>query len=610
MPRNFFGGMLSGAAAEAAGGWRVESAGGEAFLHGDAPGCRLFTWDSLAVLVRGCARTAGRAGSRDAESVAEALRCNYLERGELAVDGLEGSFAVALIDGAARRVLLYRNLVGAGFTYYHAGPDGLRFGGNLAELVEASGVAPRPNRDVLPLFFLYRFTPGPDTLFDGFRRLLPGEQLCWDERGLTLTQRHTFADLCEPAPATWEAAGGRVQATLEAILSDCAALQPAAANLLSGGVDSSYIQAVWNRVAPPDDAPPPSFSVSVDHPRTWLDSDYAMTAAQAIGSAHTLVPADEPYAGYLLETLAATGEPPNHVQTAYFPRLARAMAGQGAPAGLCGEGADSLFGLGPGDEIHEAALARRWLPGRGTRAAAAAACGAAGLRRTAGVFALANRIDDFTDLQHPVNRVASFADWDATAAAFGAEAVAAAAASRRALLDRLAVPPTPLDRLHGAGFLGEAADSASLWTTLFNHAGMDLFCPFLDSRMLRLALNLPPAVRYPFRRPKELLKRALERLAPPGLARRPKLGFGQPIFEWLAPGGQLRPLVERIGRHDFLRPEGLQRAMTQPSWFLYSLLCYDLWHKLFIERSLPRSEFAAALADRPAVPGVQTHEGQ
>ena len=585
MDTTFLGGVLNRPLADApTDGW----AAGGAFLRADAPGCRLFTWGSLAVLLRGYARTPGRDGPPDAESTAEALRCCYLERGELAVDGLEGSFTVALIDGAARRVLLYRNLVGSGFTYYHAGPDGFRFAGNLADLVEASPAPRRPNRAVLPLFFLYRFTPGRDTLFEGFQRLLPGEQIAWDERGLTRTQRHTFADLHESPPADMNDAVERVRGTMETILADCAALRPAAANLLSGGVDSSYIHAIWNRVVPADDAPPPSFSVCVDHPRTWLDADYAVTAARALGAGHTLIPADGPYADYLVETLSATGEPPNHVQTAYFLGLARAMTARGASAGLCGEGADSLFGVGPASALHEADFARRWVPGRTLRVAAAAVCGGLGWGRLAGVFRLAERLNDFTDLEHPVNRVASFADWEATRDAFGEAAVAEAAASRRALLDRLAVPAAPLDRLHGAGFLGEAVDSASLWTTLFHHAGADLFCPFLDSRMLRLALSLPPAVRYPFRRPKELLKRALERVAPPGLARRRKLGFGQPIFEWLAPGGQLRPLVERIGPHDFLRPEALERAKGRPDWFLYSLLCYDVWHKLFIERSLPR----------------------
>jgi hypothetical protein len=74
------------------------------------------------------------------------------------------------------------------------------------------------------------------------------------------------------------------------------------------------------------------------------------------------------------------------------------------------------------------------------------------------------------------------------------------------------------------------------------------------------------------------------------MARRPKLGFGQPIFEWLAPRGQLRPLAEGLARYEFVEPGALDRALRQPNWFLYSLLCYDQWHRLFIEgRPLARA---------------------
>ena len=69
------------------------------------------------------------------------------------------------------------------------------------------------------------------------------------------------------------------------------------------------------------------------------------------------MPADGPYAGYLLDALAATGEPLNHVQSAYFGHLARAMTADGVPAGLCGEGADSLFGLGLANQLHNAGAA-------------------------------------------------------------------------------------------------------------------------------------------------------------------------------------------------------------------------------------------------------------
>jgi hypothetical protein len=98
---------------------------------------------------------------------------------------------------------------------------------------------------------------------------------------------------------------------------------------------------------------------------------------------------------------------------------------------------------------------------------------------------------------------------------------------------------------------------------------------------------LKPGQRFPFRRPKALLKKSLERHGFAELAYRRKKSFGQPIFEWLAPGGPLAPLVERIDRYPFLDAATLRELRAKPTWFLYSLLCYDLWHKRFVRRLQP-----------------------
>jgi asparagine synthase (glutamine-hydrolysing) len=559
----------------------------ELFLRGDAVTGRLFRWDDLAIFLRGYARPAGSSAALDVERVAEEIRCHYLEHGTLAVDDLEGSFTLALLDSQAERVILYRNLIGAGMTYYHPSCDGLLFGGNLTEVLSLADREPGPNRDVLPAYFLFRCVPGRETLFRDVYRLLPGEQVSWDRRGLTRQQRHTLGALRGEVIHTEEAVE-RTEATLTAVLADCAAHRPGVANLLSGGVDSTYLQAVLNNVIPTSDELPASYSISVDHPHTWMDTDYALTASQALGTRHTLIPANGAYDAYLLDALATTGEPLNHVQSAYFGHLARAMKADGVPAGLCGEGADSLFGLGMAEQLHNAGLMRRLLPARGLRSFAAGVASLVGRHRVADACRLAGSIDDFADLLHPVNRVASFSDWPSVEGCFGASSVAAAAADRRRLLDLFEVPYQPQDRLHAAGFLGEAMDSAGLWSTLFQRAGVDLLCPFLDSRVVRLALNLSPEARFRFRKPKDVLKRALARHVGTRMAMRGKLGFGQPVFEWLAPGGQLAPLLDRLAEHDFVDPGALRRARGKPNWFLYSLLVYDAWQRLFIDRTLAR----------------------
>jgi asparagine synthase (glutamine-hydrolysing) len=547
------------------------------------------------LLLRGPVRSVDAPGSLDLERVAEELRCQYLEHGYLAVEGLEGSFTIALLDGQARRILLYRNLVGNGHTYYHAGPGGLLFSSNLAHLLAASRVRPELNQRVLPALFLFRTVPGAETLVKGFSRLLPGEQICWDARGLTRLQRHGFADLQGPAIPGADALAS-LQTTLREVLGDYAAFKPETANLLSGGVDSSYLQVLWNQVTR-SRGWPRSYSLSVDHPQTWPDTDYAITASRALGTRHTLIPADDPYEDYLLDTLVNTAEMPNHVQSAYFGHLARTLVACGVPAGLCGEGADSLFGLALANQLHNAAFLREVVPGSKLRRLAAWICERIRWPRLSYTFWLSNHLGDLNRAEHPINSVAVFADLPAVEACFGREAIAEAFACRRALLDRLGVPADPMDRLHAAGFLGEAVDSAALWTTLFNSAGADLLCPFLDSRVLRLVTRLPTPVRYRFRRPKALLKRALTQHAPRQLTDRPKLGFGQPIFAWLRPGGQLHHLVEGLGTHPFVDRTVLQGQRRQPTWFLYTLLCFDCWHRHFLAGSpLPRGVSRVATA--------------
>ncbi len=265
------------------------------------------------------------------------------------------------------------------------------------------------------------------------------------------------------------------------------------------------------------------------------------------------------------------------------------MRMHGMTTGLCGEGADSLLGTDYGPLLRRAAQFRRLVPIRGLQRMLAQLADALGHDTAAHCLRLAGCMTDFADREHPVNEIAAFVDWPAVERCFGGIAIDRATAYRRQLLQQYAIPRELLVRVHAAGFLGEAMETASLWTTCFQREGMNLLCPYMDSRLLRVAVNIDPRYRFSADEPKKVLKQALCRHAPGEMVFRPKRGFGQPIFEWLSPGGQLRPLVDAIGEYDFVRPEVLEEAKARPNWFLSTLLCYDLWRKLFIERSIPVS---------------------
>src|SRR5438067_4373068 len=157
--------------------WHWAGAEFEACLLAGGAGCRLYSRGELCVLLRGFIADTWAPWPGDMKRLADRIIEAYRDEGTLCIDGLEGNFTIALLDGPAGKLLLYRNLIGDSHTYYREEPRGVLIGSNLAQVIECCEETPRPNQDDLPAFFLNRMVPGRNTLFAGFHRLLPGEQL-------------------------------------------------------------------------------------------------------------------------------------------------------------------------------------------------------------------------------------------------------------------------------------------------------------------------------------------------------------------------------------------------------------------------------------------------
>ncbi len=101
---------------------------------------------------------------------------------------------------------------------------------------------------------------------------------------------------------------------------------------------------------------------------------------------------------------------------------------------------------------------------------------------------------------------------------------------------------------------------------ILKRAGVEALCPFLDSRLpaegnLGLALKplLPPLAPPP--RPFSLLT------------------------AWLRPGQPLAELAEQTSTYDLMTPGELDQLRRRPTDRLARLVCYDLWHRLFVRDS-------------------------
>ena len=511
------------------------------------------------------------------------LLTRFCNRDPLELHRLDGSFTVLLTCAKTNRLTLFRNLVGSTFSYYRETERGLEFGSNLAALAKSGTSQPKLNAEVLPSYFLYRFTPGNETLFEGINRLGPGECLLYENQTLRVDQIQTYEDLSQTDTTNEIDATDRVEAAMSDITRDHLALYETASGMLSGGVDSSYIQAHWNQAWQRNHTDQQPRSAAFWLNQRLTDRDYTLSAVEEFQTDHTSVQLENLTLETIQQTLRETGEMPNHVQSFYFSTLAKEMKKRGSAAGLCGEGADGLFGNTDILFVANAHRQARQIPSRLLRYAAASAAQIIGRPYRAATLRLANHLDDLNWFQHPINTNGAFTDWKSVTKCFGQPAVLTAIQNRQQLLSAARVPDDPLhfQRILTIGYLGEAVNTSAFWSMRFNAEGVDMLCPFLDSRMLRASASIDPAVKFGSPQTKVILKKALRRHVPDIFVNRPKRGFGQPIMEWMSPGGQLRPAVEDIEAYDFISPSVVQQAKEMPNWFLYNLLLFDIWHKEF-----------------------------
>jgi asparagine synthase (glutamine-hydrolysing) len=128
-------------------------------------------------------------------------------------------------------------------------------------------------------------------------------------------------------------------------------------------------------------------------------------------------------------------------------------------------------------------------------------------------------------------------------------------------------------------------------------ASLELRVPFLDVELMRFVERIPASVRVRPLAGKRLHRRAMERLLPPAVARRPKHGFSTPYDHWLR--ASLGEEVERryaIGSplSELVAPEGVRtlvdehrRGRFDHKSVLYCLLELSEWHRAFVEAREP-----------------------
>lgn len=459
----------------------------------------------------------------------------YEDLGDAFVHELRGMFALALWDARRSRLVLARDRIGIKPLFYAATPDGLLFGSEQKAIL-ASGTVP-VERDLVAMrqILVHGRVSTPRTLVAAIRSLPAGHVAAWSDGRLDLRQYWdaTFPprdgyDLARPA-ADW---ADELRARLaETVRSHLQGDVPIGA-WLSGGIDSSAVVAL---AAPHVPGRLPTFTMQLDDPRDdELAGRRALDEFPAFGLDGHRVPCG-PADFASMPDVVGSSEGSIVASTGIGQqRVARATARR-VKVALCGEGADEALG-GYSWYPTLARLAPAFLLPRPLRGALARVPAIA--RRWPGAaFTIAGpRAMDYERYSRSISHQPSQRVPERLVAPDLLAAMLAAGDPSEAAVR----PPPDFDRWHPFARmqyfdlkhrLGDGV-VLSLDRSSMAHS-VEARVPFLDHELLEFCARIPPSVKLRGGVEKDVLRRAMEGVLPPEIARRPKFAMRVPLDRWL-----------------------------------------------------------------------------
>lgn len=468
---------------------------------------------------------------------------------------LRGMYALAIHDPAKARVVLARDPFGIKPLYIAEGPWGVAFASEPQALLAAGLVAPRLRRKAVAELLQLQFTCGTETVFEGIRRVRPGETLVV-EKDLVIKSHGTHA---LPQSGREDGDADALLDRLDRVLMDSVDVHQRAdvpyGMFLSGGIDSSALLAMMARLNPR-----PVLAFTAGFPGTGVhdEREHARTLAKAVGAEHIEVEFTEADFWRLLPQVAAAMDDPaaDYATLPTFKLAERARAD--VKVILAGEGGDELFG---GYGRYRGAM-RPW------------------------------------PLTKPMRRSGTFDGLGVLRADPAGWRDGMAAAERDARRPGRS-------RLQAA----QAVDCAD-WLPndllikadrCLMHNAIEGRVPFLDPEVARFAFNLPDRWKVRKNAGKWLLRLWLDKALPAARPFEKKRGFTVPVAEWIAARPQLGELVARQESiRELATPEAVlslfRNCDKRTGFACWSLLFYALWHRRHMDGRRPEGDVFETLS--------------
>lgn len=538
----------------------------------------------------------------------------YEEYGRECVKHLRGMFAFVIWDRRTRTIFAARDRLGIKPLYYRWDGKAFLFGSEIKTILAYPGIEAEFNRGTLAEYLAFGYITGPETMFSGIRKLMPGHTFELSERGEPRIERYWDLDV----PVDEEAKPREhyvktYRELLEGAVSSHLMSDVPLGVFLSGGLDSSAVAALTTKIRGDRIQ---TFSVGYGE-EEFSELGFAHEVATHIGSDHHEVRMSrEEFFESLPRLIWHEDEPivwPSSVSLYFVARLAR----ERVTVVLTGEGSDETL-AGYTRYAWTLTNARMDSTYRAVTPSALRGLVRKAIRNSP-LSASLHRKLEHTFLVRDGASWSSFY-YDNFFSAFSA-------AEQRELLTEDAVSHSgdayagsmgAWERSHGdllhrllyADINSYLVELLMKQDQMSMAASIESRVPFLDHKLVEFTARIPEKYSIHGMAGKFILKEAVEDLLPRSIVYRKKMGFPTPWEYWLA-GPQLedlqRMLLEsRTIQRGLFKRESIQRLFTEHRARvrdhgnrIWRLLNMETWFRVMIDGE-PAESVALALSSNPA----------
>lgn len=547
----------------------------------------------------------GDAGLGAAEAIAHLYQARGMEFAGL----IEGTFAVAVWDERAQRLILAIDRLGVKNLYWGQQAGRLFFASRSAA-VRAVQEGPAEIRPAaLVQYFVGGAVPAPLSIFRGVERLQPGFLLVWENGAI---RQHRYWDLEYPenadhSPRYWEREVRQgLRAAVHRHLDGCAQHNTGA--YLSGGTDSSSVVAFMRERQETVN----TFSICFQE-SAYDEHAPAQTVARFLGTRHHERCLSPGQALDAVPGIISHYEEPFGNSSAIATHACALLAREdGMETLLAGDGGDELFAgndryardrmFAPYGTLPQ--WSRTWL----VEPMAALLADAHGrLSLPARYIKRARKRNPFRILSYnpfleaPPEEV--FEDgvleqappdtWMDLPQAHFAGAHATSELNRLLYMDlKLTLADNDLLKVTGTAEL----------------AGIRVRFPLLDYRLAELSGRIPAGLKLRGQGKRYIFKRAMRGILPDSVLYRKKHGFGVPMGRWLLQERCWNELLQdvlgdaRTRQRGYLRPQFLDHLMALHrnqsvdfyGDFLWRVIALELWHRMHVDNLAAASAASSA----------------